>query len=39
MEEYLDLMHTEEIHGYQHDAHLIDVGRPESVTEAEKIFK
>jgi NDP-sugar pyrophosphorylase family protein len=39
MEEYLDLMHTEEIHGYQHDAHLIDVGRPESVTKAEKIFK
>lgn len=39
MEEYLDLMHTEEIHGYQHDAHLIDVGRPESVTEAEKIFE
>ena len=39
MEEYLDLMHTEEIHGYQHDSHLIDVGRPESVTEAEKIFK
>ena len=39
MEEYLDLMHTEEIHGYQHDCHLIDVGRPESVTKAEKIFK
>lgn len=39
MEEYLDLMHTEEIHGFQHNAHLIDVGRPESVLEAEKIFK
>ena len=39
MEEYLDLMHTEEIHGFLHDAHLIDVGRPESVIEAEKIFK
>lgn len=39
MEEYLDLMHTEEIHGFQHDAQLIDVGRPESVIEAEKFFK
>ncbi|MGV8915116.1 MAG: nucleotidyltransferase family protein [Kaistella sp.] len=39
MEEYLDLMHTEEIHGYEHQAHIIDVGRPESVLAAEKIFK
>jgi len=39
MEEYLDLMHTEEIHGFLHTAQLIDVGRPESVIEAEKIFK
>lgn len=31
MEEYLDLMHTEEIHGYEHQAHLVDVGRPESI--------
>ncbi len=38
MEEYLDLMHTEKIHGYQHNAHLVDVGRPESVLEAEKYF-
>lgn len=38
MEEYLDLMHSERIHGYEHHAHLVDVGRPESVTEAEKYF-
>lgn len=39
MEEYLDLMHSEQIHGYEHQGILIDVGRPESVLEAEKIFK
>lgn len=39
MEEYLDLMHTEKIHGFEHQAKLIDVGRPESVLEAEKHFK
>lgn len=39
MEEYLDLMHTEEIHGYEHTANLIDVGKPESIQAAEKIFK
>ena len=39
MEEYLDLMHSEKIHGYEHNAHLVDVGRPESVAEAEKYFK
>lgn len=39
MKEYLDLMHTENIHGYQHSAVIVDVGRPESVQEAEKIFK
>ncbi len=39
MEEYLDMMHTERIRGYQHKAKLIDVGRPESVTEAELYFK
>ena len=38
MEEYLDLMHTERILGYEHSATLIDVGRPESVLEAEKLF-
>lgn len=38
MEEYLDMMSTEKISGYQHHAHLIDVGRPESIIEAEKIF-
>jgi NDP-sugar pyrophosphorylase family protein len=39
MEEYLDLMQTEHIHGFVHDSILIDVGRPESVIEAEKYFK
>ena len=39
MEEYLDLMHSEQIHGYEHQGILIDVGRPESVLEAEKIYK
>ena len=39
MEEYLDLMHTEQIQGFEHHGILIDGGRPESVTEAEKIFK
>lgn len=39
MEEYLDLMPTERIHGFEHHAVLIDVGRPESVLEAEKKFK
>ena len=39
MEEYLDLMFDNEILGFQHEARLIDVGRPESVIEAEKYFK
>ena len=39
MEEYLDLMHTEKIHGFEHQAKLIDVGRPESIVEAEKNIK
>lgn len=39
MEEYLDLMFDNEILGFQHEAKLIDLGRPESVIEAEKYFK
>lgn len=39
MEEYLDLMKDYKIKGYQHHAIIVDVGRPESVLEAEKIFK
>lgn len=39
MEEYLDLMKDYKIKGYQHHATIVDVGRPESVLEAEKIFK
>ena len=38
MEEYLDLMFENNILGFQHEAKLIDVGRPESVIEAEKHF-
>lgn len=39
MEEYLDLMHTENIHGFEHQAKLIDVGKPEAILEAEQYFK
>lgn len=39
MEEYLDLMQTEKIHGFKHESILVDVGRPESVLEAEQYFK
>ena len=39
MEEYLDLMMTEEIYGFEHSAKLVDVGRPKSVLEAEQHFK
>jgi len=39
MEEYLDLMMTESIFGYEHSAHIVDVGKPESIAAAEKIFK
>ena len=39
MDEYLDLMSTEAISGFVHDSILVDVGRPESVIEAEKYFK
>ena len=38
MEEFLDLMFENKILGFQHEARLIDVGRPESVIEAEKYF-
>ena len=39
MDEYMDLMKEDIIIGYQHNANLIDVGRPESITEAEKLFR
>ncbi len=39
MDEYLDLMKEDLIIGYQHTSNLIDVGRPESILEAEKLFK
>lgn len=39
MEEYLDLMFTESIRGFYHTETVIDVGRPESVLEAEQYFK
>lgn len=38
MEEYLNLMSTEKLYGYQHNSHLIDVGKPEAIQKAEKIF-
>jgi len=39
MVEYLDLMMTEKIYGYEHNAYLIDVGKPESLALAEQHFK
>ncbi|MGL5235164.1 MAG: nucleotidyltransferase family protein [Empedobacter falsenii] len=40
MKVYMDLMQTELIHGFDHSGGiLIDVGRPESVLEAEQYFK
>ena len=39
MEEYLDMMHSEKIHGFLHKANLIDVGKPEAIAQAEKLFK
>lgn len=38
MEEYLDMMKTETIEGFFHNANLIDVGKPEAIAAAEKIF-
>lgn len=38
IDEYLDLMNQEKIIGFLHTSLLIDVGRPESVLEAEKFF-
>lgn len=40
MKTYMELMKTEEILGFDHSgSYLIDVGKPESIAEAEKIFK
>lgn len=39
MDEYMDLMKEDIIVGYQHISNLIDVGKPESIAEAEKLFK
>jgi NDP-sugar pyrophosphorylase family protein len=39
MEEYLDMMLSERIHGFLHQANLIDVGKPESIEQAALIFK
>lgn len=38
MEEYFDLMKTDIITGFYHNANLIDVGKPEAVAQAEKLF-
>ncbi len=39
MDEYMELMKEDIIVGYQHTSNLVDVGRPESIVEAERIFK
>lgn len=39
MEEYLDLMSTGQIFGFEHSAHLVDVGKPEAIALAERYFK
>ncbi|PIE50394.1 MAG: nucleotidyltransferase [Flavobacteriales bacterium] len=39
IDEYLDFMHHEKLYGYEHNALLLDVGKPESLTKAENIFK
>lgn len=39
MDAYLSLMKNHKILGYQHQSYLIDVGKPESIIEAEKHFK
>lgn len=36
---YLDLMRTQIILGYKHQSYILDVGKPESIKEAEKHFK
>lgn len=36
---YLDLMRTQKILGYKHQSYILDVGKPESIKEAEKHFK
>lgn len=38
MEEYLDMMKTENITGFYHNANLVDVGKPEAIKLAEKLF-
>lgn len=38
MEEYLDMMKTENIKGFYHNANLVDVGKPEAIKLAEKLF-
>ena len=39
MDEYMELMKEDIIIGYQHTSNLVDVGRPESIVEAESIFR
>lgn len=39
MDEYMELMKEDIIVGYQHTSNLVDVGRPESIVEAERIFR
>lgn len=37
--EYLNQMNNSVLKGYKYNAHLIDVGKPEAIAEAEKYFK
>lgn len=39
IDEYLDLMREEKIMGYLHESIVMDIGKPEAIQEAEKIFK
>lgn len=39
IDEYLDWMHHEKLFGYEHDALLLDVGKPDAIVKAEQIFK
>ncbi|MDR3273503.1 MAG: nucleotidyltransferase family protein [Flavobacteriaceae bacterium] len=38
MKVYMELMKTEKILGFEHKAHLVDVGKPEAILEAKKYF-
>lgn len=39
IDEYLDWIHYEKLFGYEHNALLLDVGKPDAIVKAEQIFK